>query len=309
MERVLSVLQVIIPVFAAVFLGMYARRTQLLTAQQNQGLQQFVVKFGLPCVLFNSCLTADLGAESLTTMAMVMPLMVVSALLAFRLRKKRFPYHNLPQLFAAQESGMLGIPLYMTLFGAEQAYRMGVLDLAQCPVAITTIALLSAKTGENPSPKEIAKEVLRSPFLIMSLLGLGLNLSGIAAFLDSVGVGAILTQTTGFLAEPVSAVMLFSVGYNFALDSTNRGAIFRISALHFVLLALFGVVIQGLLFLVPGVESATRWAVLMYSTLPASYLAPSLGRSQEDATVASGVCSILTVVSLAVFCVIAAMIA
>jgi hypothetical protein len=47
----------------------------------------------------------------------------------------------------------------------------------------------------------------------------------------------------------------------------------------------------------------------MYSTLPASYLAPTLGRSEEDSTMASGVCSVLTVSSLIVFCVMAAIVA
>ena len=305
MERVLTVLQTIVPVFALVFLGMIARERKSVTPEQNRGLQQFAMKFGLPCVLFNSCLTADLGAESLTTMAMVLPLMLLSTLLAFRLRKTKYPYHNLPMLFAAQESGMLGIPLFMALFGAEQAYRMGVLDLAQCPVAVATIAILSANPGENPTSKQVAGQVFRSPFLIMSLLGLTLNLTGIGAWLDTVGVGSILTGTTGFIAQPMSAVMLFSVGYNFSLKKENRGNIFRVSVLHAVLLGFVGLVIQGLLFLVPGVMPETRWAVLMYATLPASFLAPSLGRTQEDATVASGVCSILTVVSLLVFCGIA----
>ena len=43
----------------------------------------------------------------------------------------------------------------------------------------------------------------------------------------------------------------------------------------------------------------------MYTTLPGSYIAASLGRTQEEAEMASGVCSLLTVVSLVVFCVIA----
>ena len=49
----------------------------------------------------------------------------------------------------------------------------------------------------------------------------------------------------------------------------------------------------------------TRWAILLYTTLPASYLAPSLGRKQEDYTMASGVCSVLTIPALIVFCIIA----
>ena len=64
----------------------------------------------------------------------------------------------------------------------------------------------------------------------------------------------------------------------------------------------FGTTLFGFL---PGIEPITRWSVLMYTTLPASYLAPNLGRTDEDRTVASGVCSILTVVSLLIFCGIA----
>lgn len=309
MDQILATAQVIIPVFALVLLGMVARRKNMMTQEQTQGLQQFVMKFGLPCVIFNSCLTADLGTESLTTMAIVLPLMILSAVMAFRLRKKKYPYHNLPQLFAAQESGMLGIPLYMTLFGDAQAYRMGVLDLAQSPVAIPTIAILSADAGKNPSLGQIVKAVFKSPFLIMSLLGLTLNLSGIADWLDAIGIGSLITATTSFISEPVSAAMLFSVGYNFSMEQGNRKAIFQISALHIGLMVLFGLVIQGLLFLVPNVEPATRWAVLLYAALPSSYLAPTLGRTEEDASVASGVCSVLTIVTLVVFCVISAFVA
>lgn len=305
MEKLITVAQVIAPIFAAVLLGILARKKQMLTAQEVRGLQQFVMKFGLPCVVFNSCLTADIGPETLSTMALVAPFMLAATLWTFRTGKKKFPYHNLPQLFCAQETGMLGIPLFMILFGSGQAYRMGILDLAQAPAAFPTIAILSADTGENPSPKEITKKVLTSPLLIMSVLGLTLNLTGIGAWMDTIGFGGIITECTGFLAEPVSAMMIFCVGYNFSLAKGNRAVIFKLSALHLVWTVAFGLVIQLALCLIPNVDALTRWSILMYSTLPASYLAPTLGRTEEDFTVASGVCSILTIVSLAVFCVMA----
>ena len=263
------------------------------------------MKIGLPCVIFNSCLTADIGAESLTSMALVAPFMLLCALWAFRAGKKRFPYHNLPQLFCAQETGMLGIPLFMILFGADQAYRMGVLDLAQSMTAIPTIAILTAATGENVSPAYVIKRVFSSPLMILSILGLTLNISGVGAWMDSVGLRDVLTECTGFLGQPISALMIFAVGYNFSLEKESGTAIFRLSLVHFVYFALWGLVIQGLLFLVPGVDALTRWAILLYTALPASYLAPSLGRKQEDYTMASGVCSVLTIPALIVFCIIA----
>ena len=208
MEQVLRIAQVIVPILAAVGLGMFARGRAVMSEQDVKGLQQFVMKFGLPCVIFNSTLTADIGAESLTSMALVLPSVLLGTLWAFRARKKKLPYHNLPQLFCAQETGMLGIPLFMILFGASQAYRMGVLDIAQALTAHPTIAILAAATEENPSARSVVKKVLTSPLVIMAMLGLVLNFSGAADWLDSLGLLAVLTESTSFLGQPIRLLSL-----------------------------------------------------------------------------------------------------
>jgi len=307
MDRLFTVAQIVVPIFAAILLGILARKKQWVTAENIQGFQTFVMKIGLPCAIFTSCLTARIGAESISSMALALPTVFLGAVWAFRFGRKKFPYHNLPQLFSAQETGMLGIPLFMLLFGADQAYRMGILDLTQSVVAIPVIAILSSDAGENPSASMVVRKVLSSPLMIMSLLGLSLNLSGAGKWMEDMGILGMVTETTGFLSQPISALMLFSVGYNFSMAKGSRKAIFQISALHFGVFALFALLIQGALLLIPGVDELTHWAVFLYCMLPGSYLAPSLGRSAEDYTMASGVCSVLTVVSLTVFCVIAAM--
>jgi predicted permease len=309
MEKFITVLQTVMPIFVVVFLGILARKRKIVSAKDVQGMQNCVVKFCLPCVLFNACLSAQISMESIASMILVFASIVLTCLWAFRFGWKKYTYHNFPMFYASMETGMLGIPLFMILFGADQAYRMGVLDLAQAPAAFPVIAILSANAGENPTPSAIVKKVLTSPLLIMMALGLALNLSGIGAWMDAVGIGGVITECTSFLGTPVSAMMIFSVGYNFSMDKGNSKEIFKISAIHFAVQAVFCVIIQLMLFLLPSVDVMTRWAILMYCTLPASYLAPTLGRSEEDFAMASGVCSILTVVSLAVFCVMAAVVA
>ena len=96
MDKILNIAQVIAPILAAVVLGMVARRREIMTAQDVRGLQQFVMKFGLPCVIFNSCLTADIGAESLTSMVLVIPSVLFGTLWAFRTRKKPCPTTTCP---------------------------------------------------------------------------------------------------------------------------------------------------------------------------------------------------------------------
>ena len=306
MELFVTVAQVVAPIFAAIILGILAKKKAWVSAENVQGFQNFVMKIGLPCALFNSCLTAQIGAESLSSMAMVLPVVLLGTLWAFRFGRKRFPYHNLPQLFCAQESGMLGIPLFMILFGADQAYRMGMLDLTQSVIAIPVIAILSADAGQNPSVAAIAKKVFSSPLMIMSLLGLALNISGIGSWLETIGVSGILTETTTFLSQPVSALMIFSVGYNFSLSKSSRSAIAKISVIHFVYFTIVCLLAQAALFLIPDVDNLTRLAIFLYCMLPGSYLAPSLGRTEEEYQMASGVCSILTLVTLVIVCVTAA---
>jgi hypothetical protein len=233
--------------------------------------------------------------------------MLFSTIWSFVVGKKMFSYHNLPMMFCAQESGMLGIPLFMTLFGAGQAYRMGVMDMTQSFIAIPVIAILASDAGTNPKVSSIVKKVFQSPLLLMSLFGLFLNLTGAIDFLNQAGIGSIITETTGFLAGPVSAVILFSVGYNFSLGEGNRKQIFKLCGIHFTMFALFGLVMQGILLLLPSVEPETRWAVLLFTTLPPSYLSTGLGRNKEESQAASGVCSILTAVSLVIFCLVTAM--
>lgn len=309
MDNLIKVLEIVAPIFTAIVLGVLAKKKNTISEQTNAGLQQFVMTFCLPCVLFNSCLTGNFGVESVTAMALVIPLLLLSSLWAFRTRKKRYAYHNLPQIFSAQETGMLGIPLFLTLFGTAHVYRMGVLDVAQGLIAIPVIAILSADTGKNPSVGYVVKKVFRSPLLLMSLLGLALNLTGAMSVLNEMGVGGIITETTGFIAQPVSAVILFCVGYNFSLEKGKRKHIFEICALHFVIFAVFCVIIQAALYLVPSVDAETRWAMLLYCALPGSYLAAGLGKTKEDSAVAAGVCSVLTVICLVVFCLMAIILA
>ncbi len=192
METILSVIEVIAPIFLAIFLGILAKRKELMTDKEVRGLQQFAIQFGLPCVVFSSCLTANMGLESLSSMVLMLIPCLIGTFWAFGPGKKKFPYHNLPMMFSARETGMLGIPLFMILFGA---------------------------------------------YIVVCLIA------------------------------------------------------------------------QAALCLLPGVDMLTRWAVLLYCVLPCSYLSPGMGSTQKEQAIGSGVCSVLTVVCLAVFCVLTAFVA
>lgn len=307
MEKFFSVAAVIAPIFITVYLGMVARKKALITPEGVQGLQQFVLNMALPCLIFNSILTAKVGAESLAIMGMLFPFVLGVTLWAFRKGKKKYPYKNLPMIFGAQESGMLGVPLFLILFGSANVYHMVILDLTQAIVGHPTIAIVSCDAGDSPKPSEILKKVFTSPLVIACLIALGLNLSGAGTLLLESGIGQVVTEVTTFLGQPVSTLMIFSVGYNLSLSAENRGEILKLCLLRLTIFSAIAGVLQLLLCLIPNITALTRWAMLLYCLLPASYIAPSLGKTEQERTIASGVSSLLTVVTLAVFCAIAAL--
>ena len=307
MENLFDVATVIAPIFVTVYLGMTARKKALITPEGVQGIQQFVLNIALPCLIFNSVLTAKVGAESLAVMALLFPFVLGTTLWAFRIGRKKYPYKNLPMMFGAQESGMLGVPLYLILFGSANIYHMVILDLTQAIVGHPTIAILSCDAGDSPKTGAILKKILASPLVIACLVALGLNLSGAAIPLLESNIGQVISEATTFLGQPVSTLMIFSVGYNLSLSAENRGEILKLCLIRLLTYAAIGGVLQMLLFLIPNITAMTRWAFLLYCFLPASYIAPSLGKTEQEQTVASGVSSLLTVVTLAVFCAIAAL--
>ena len=307
MEIILHVAMIVLPILFCASLGMVARAKKLITPEQIAGMPQFVIRLALPCVLFNSCLTAKMSAESVGSMAIVFTLALLGALAGFQLRKKVLPYSNLPMLSCSMETGMLGIPLVILLFGTGEAYRMGVLDLAQNFICVPVISILTAITGSAPSAGKLLKKAFSSPLMICSLSGLALNLLGIRDILDNAGILQIITACTGFMGEPISALMLFCVGYNFSFTKENRSAIFKVSGAHIALHLLFAGVAQLLLCLFPSVDPMTRWVMLLYFTLPGSYLSPALGKTEKDQVVISSVCSLLTLFTLLVFTVITVM--
>ena len=119
MDRFITVAAIVAPIFAAIVLGMRARRKQWVTAENIQGFQTFVMKIGLPCAIFNSCLIAQIGAESVSSMALALPTVLLGALWAFRFGRKTV--RNTFVKFR-KGKGVFGVYTFSGMFSAENVY-------------------------------------------------------------------------------------------------------------------------------------------------------------------------------------------
>lgn len=297
MEKVWTVLETLLPIAAAMLLGVLIRKKNIVSSEGIRGLQDFACKIGMPCLLFRSCYTTTFLPQTLVSMATVLPTALILLCISLFLVRRGKP-SNLPLYFATKEGSMLGVPLYLVLFGQQELFRLTSLDVAQMFVAIPTLAIVSA--GAGLTPRELVRRTLSTPMLLAAIAGLILNLSGFRGILTAVGVDTLITTTVDFLCEPISCVILVTIGYHFSLKECAQGGAFKLCAVIWGVFSLQCLLIQGLLCLVPDTVPQTRWAVLLYAFLPPTYLAPGLSRGKES-VIASGVCSICTIMTLAIF--------
>ena len=54
MDALLSTLEIILPIAATLLLGVYARRTGMMSGDAAGGMQRYAIRFGLPCVMFTA---------------------------------------------------------------------------------------------------------------------------------------------------------------------------------------------------------------------------------------------------------------
>lgn len=305
MPMLMEVLEVILPILAPILLGAVLRRKQTISYEGISGMETFVMRYGIPCMLFHAYLTCSFSREVVAGMAAVFCLTLALAVLAFRMRRTaRWNYHNLPMLFSITEGG-LGVPLFLILFGLEQTFRIASLDLAQTLIGVPIISILSADEASQVRGKDILRRIASVPVAIAMVLGLAMNFSGLGAALEPSGVTSLITAVTSAIAEPVSALMLLCVGYEFQISKENRRNVLQMTGCFLGVRIVFCAAIQGLLCLLPSVQPITRWAVLLFCFLPPSYLSVNLGRTQRDNAFAASVCSISTFATLVVFCIIA----
>ena len=301
---VLALLRVILPTLAPILLGMLLRRKRALTETAIAGMKTFVMRFGIPCLLFRTYLDCSFDGAVLAGMAAVLALTLGLAALGFRLRKTAlFGYHSLPMALAEIE-GSLAVPLMTILFGAGQAFRIASLDLAQTLIGVPLVAVLYANGTERVTVKSFLRGIVSVPFAPAVALGLLLNLTGLR---DALGSGMeLITGVTDTIAAPVSTLLLLCVGYECRFAAAYRRPVLRLLGLQWALRAAFCAVVQGVLCLLPAVPAEARWAVLLFSFLPPSFLAVNLCRTERESAVAAGACSAAMIGTLAVFCIIAA---
>ena len=182
MEKIISVIQVVLPIFCCFFLGLQAKRRAMFSPDDIQSFQRFVVKFCLPCLLFvnvyNITSIADIDwSVVLYSEVVVLLWAAVGFFLAKRVIGEERQEGVIMQCMFRSNFAIIGLPLAESLGGAEGAGVAAVLSAFSIPTfnILAVIALtvfLPEENGKKTDVKSILGKIAPNPLIWGALLGL-----------------------------------------------------------------------------------------------------------------------------------------
>ncbi|MEL6767700.1 MAG: AEC family transporter [Pseudomonadota bacterium] len=178
-----SLVNIAFPIFSIMALGYWAGWRGLLNSASTSALNRYVFLFALPAAMFVFTARADVAAvlnwpfiaAYLLGSAGVVVLAVLAAAFVFRLPRTEVAMHG--ALASYGNAGYMGIPIFLTAFGAEGILPAIVVNLIG-PMTAMAVVMLVLEVMQQPEAstaqhlKRIGQTFVANPVLVASLGGI-----------------------------------------------------------------------------------------------------------------------------------------
>lgn len=207
---------IVLPVILMLVLGTFLKSKEMIGSECVSGIKNIIANIMLPVVLFNAISMAGFTGNDLKLVAGIYGVFTVILALGFLM----YPFFGAYGRFApfhcvSCETGMLGYPLYMTLYGQEGLSTIVRVDLANILFAFT-IFLFAIKAAANGSvdKKRLVMDSLRSPIIIAVTLGLVMSVTGLGRMFMASHVFPVYGSMVEMVTGPLTVLVLITVGYD-----------------------------------------------------------------------------------------------
>ena len=142
---------IVLPVILMLVLGTFLKSKEMIGSECVSGIKNIIANIMLPVVLFNAISMAGFTGNDLKLVAGIYGVFTVILALGFLMRPFFGAYGRFAPFHCVScETGMLGYPLYMTLYGQEGLSTIVRVDLANILFAFT-VFLFAIKAAANGS--------------------------------------------------------------------------------------------------------------------------------------------------------------
>lgn len=288
-----SVLSIVFPVFLSLCVGMFCRVCRMLDAEGVAALKKVAVNICLPAVSLGTFARADYSSGRLLIPIWIFIACALALILGFGAQKLLKMQHSLsPYLCTCFEGGMLGFSLYPLIYGDLSPFAIVVMGQTFFIFTVYKIMLAGARGG-----RALLHEAITSPSLWALALGVLLGVSGLYARMADVGLQTLFDTTLSFVSAPTSFLILLTIGYDLKPIGIQWGETVKVVLARVVImLVLLGATLLVNRTLLGGMIEIP--AAVMLFILPPPYVLPAFSQKEEEAGFLSSSISIMTLLTI-----------
>jgi len=243
----------------------------LLKKAHTSILNNVIIYLTMPALIFRAVFESDISLSLLIIPVLAIAIVSLSMGLAYLagrfLRLEAATFGALILAAAIGNTGYLGYPLVLQLFGIENLVRAVFYDLAGTVVFTFTIGLLVAqKYGQNEGKVNIVKEIFTFPPLIALFAALVFKSAALPEF---------LTDTIDFMAGATVPLIMLTIGLSLELTGVGKykTAIATVVIVKLILSPLIALVGAGLI----GVSDVDLGVIVLEASMPTFLLSLVIG--------------------------------
>jgi malate permease and related proteins len=302
-----EVLANIIPILVLISFGFLAQRKQWIKAEAVDEVKKAVINAALPAVLFQTFVRMELRKEYFIIMIMSFVLMVLLLTVGSLVNKIKCISHPLtPFMVSGFTFGLLGVPLYSTVFGVENLGNISVLGVGhEFFVWFIYYTLLEIKLSNKKLSIEMTKGFIKSPLIIAIVLGMLLNITNFSIILEENYILKGLNNTISYIGSLATPTILMIVGYGLKLEKRYMRLSVKFVLLRYAVILTIGYLFKGLIinpFL--QMDKLFNYAYFTFLILPQplslSIFVSKYG-SEEQQNITSNTIVLATIVSVTLF--------
>ena len=212
------------PVFFVLLMGLYARKRNWISHEQNDGIKSLALGILFPFLIYNIVASASLDKQIGVEIVYLIGVWILVYFLGrifCRIMPKELSELS-PFLLLTCEGGAVALPLYISVVGSAYAVNLIPFDLAGILVNFIFVpTVLQLKQSNKFQLLPLIKNVVSAPFVIAAVLGFITNLTGLQDMLLKNEIfGPIYENTIATLTAPIAALILFSLGYSINLKKS-----------------------------------------------------------------------------------------
>lgn len=296
------------PVFFVLLMGLYARKRNWISHEQNDGIKSLALGILFPFLIYNIVADASLDKQIGVEIVYLIGVWIFVYLLGrlfCRIMPKELSELS-PFLLLTCEGGAVALPLYISVVGSAYAVNLIPFDLAGILVNFIFVpTVLQLKQSNKFQLLPLIKNVVSAPFVIAAVLGFITNLTGLQDMLLKNEIfGPLYENTIATLTAPIAALILFSLGYSINLKKSYLMPLVKLAGIR--ILFCTGIIASFfLLFPSKMANPIFLFGVLLYFYCPTGFPVPlqikDILDNEEKEEFVSAFISMFLLIALAVY--------